>query len=522
MKFECPSCQMQLQAEPEFAGKYVRCPGCNTKLQIPESVSSATSAQGIPKPKLPQPTMGLTAPDAGLEEETTQEETAPTYDREQYDRGGWEEKDPTNPNGFICFGIGLAVTILVFAVLFFCRAPEGLEHKDYSELQYITSLFWGEHAGVAFFNFLFFAWAMAILVVKAQMLKRQRQALLLNILPWEIGAEINADNIGSFIDHLYRLPHKLRDSMMVNRIRKALELFEVKQNNDSVSHMLESQSDIDSMRIGGSYTLVKAFFWAIPILGFIGTVIGLSHAIGGMQFSNMEDIDAIMNSLGAVTGGLGTAFDATLFGLALALLLNFVLNTISKDEDDCLNQIDAFCNDVLLPRLNDGGGLAGGDPAGMMNMLVNALTQVQREFLGELTAVTGQIKQQSLQMEARAAAHEKRVAEEFVETMNRLRSELVSSVNESARTASEYTKNISQGLAEHAGKLEQKASSEFGTLMVKMREDLTAPLSESAKTTSDYVKALTAAVEGLNRVLVNLGERQVVIQQVKKKGWFGR
>jgi DNA anti-recombination protein RmuC len=150
------------------------------------------------------------------------------------------------------------------------------------------------------------------------------------------------------------------------------------------------------------------------------------------------------------------------------------------------------------------------------------LTQVQREFLGELTAVTGQIKQQSLQMEARAAAHEKRVAEEFVETMNRLRSELVSSVNESARTASEYTKNISQGLAEHAGKLEQKASSEFGTLMVKMREDLTAPLSESAKTTSDYVKALTAAVEGLNRVLVNLGERQVVIQQVKKKGWFGR
>ncbi len=522
MKFECPSCQMQLQAEPEFAGKYVRCPGCNTKLQIPETVSSQTSLQGIPKPKIPSPSLGLTAPDAGEEETGAQEEAAEGgYDREQFERGGWEEKDPTNPNGFVCFGIGLALTVLLGAILFPFNPPKEVEHSDYNGIQFIASLFF-KHWEVSFANFLLFAWAMVILFFKSQMLRRQRQALLLNVLPWELGAEINADNVGSFIDHLYKLPHALRDSMMVNRIRKALELFEVKQNNDSVAHMLESQSDIDSMRIGGSYTLIKAFFWAIPILGFIGTVIGLSHAIGGMDLSNMEDIEAVKNSLGAVTGGLGTAFDATLLGLLLAMILNFPLNTMSKDEDDCLNEIDAFCNEVLLPRLNDGGGLAGGDPAGMMNMLVNALTQVQREFLGELTAVTGQIKQQSIQMEARAAAHEKRVAEEFVDTMKSLRSELLSAVSESARSANEYTRSISQGLADHAGKLEQKASSEFGTIMSKMREDLTGPLSESAKSTSDYVKALTSAVEGLNKVLADLGEKQVVIQQVKKKGWFGR
>jgi len=475
MKFECPSCQMQLQAEPEFAGKFVRCPGCNTKLQIPETVSSQSSLQaGIPKPKLniPAPSVGFTAPDAGQFEEV--EETAPTYDREQNDRGGWEEKDPTNPNGFFCFGLGLAMTILVFAVLFLCRAPEELEHKDYNELQYVTSLFWGEHSGVAFFNFLFFAWALAILFFKSRKLRHQRQALLLNVVPWELGAEINAENVGTFIDHLYKLPVKLRDSMMVNRMRKALELFEVKQNADSVSHMLESQSDIDSMRISGSYTLVRAFFWAIPILGFIGTVIGLSHAIGGMNLSNMEDVDAVMASLGAVTGGLGTAFDATLFGLALALVVNFVMNTISKDEDDCLNEIDAFCNEVLLPRLNDGGGLAGGDPAGMMNMLVAALTQVQRDFMGDLTDLSAQIKDQTIKLEQRALAHE------------------------------------------------QKVSAEFVTMMAKLREEVTVSVADSVKQTTDYTKALSQGIFGLNNVLRDLGEKQVIIQQVKKKGWFSR
>jgi MotA/TolQ/ExbB proton channel family len=261
---------------------------------------------------------------------------------------------------------------------------------------------------------------------------------------------------------------------MVNRMRKALELFEVKQNNDSVSHMLESQSDIDSMRIGGSYTLVKAFFWAIPILGFIGTVIGLSQAIGGMDLSHMEDVDAVMASLSEVTGGLGTAFDATLFGLALALLVNFVMNTMAKDEDDCLNEIDAFCNEVLLPRLNDGGGMAGGDPAGMMNMLVAALTQVQRDFLGDLNELSAQIKVQADNLEKRAAAHE------------------------------------------------QKVAAEFTHMMSKLREDLTASVSDSVKTTTDYTKALSQGIFGLNNVLKDLGEKQVIIQQVQKKGWFSR
>jgi len=137
MKFECPSCQMQLQAEPEFAGKYVRCPGCNTKLQIPETVSSQSGLQGgIPKPKLniPAPSIALSAPDAG--EEAPEEVSAPAYDREQFERGGWEEKDPTNPNGYACFGIGVAATI-------FFRHPLSLQPgardraQSYSFMQYM-------------------------------------------------------------------------------------------------------------------------------------------------------------------------------------------------------------------------------------------------------------------------------------------------------------------------------------------------------------------------------------------------
>ena len=78
-----------------------------------------------------------------------------------------------------------------------------------------------------------------------------------------------------FIDNIYNVPLSLRDSLIVNRIRKALELFESRVNNGETAAFLNMQSDIDANRSSSSFSHVKVFLWAIPILGFIGTVMGL-------------------------------------------------------------------------------------------------------------------------------------------------------------------------------------------------------------------------------------------------------
>ncbi len=473
MKFKCPSCDMQLKAEPEMAGKIVRCPGCNTKLSIPATLESS----GLPAPSgvsLPAPAAEVDAFGAEYEHgASAPEPQAPAAPPSQGERGGWEEIDPTNPSGILSFSIGFVLFLTWVGCLYPFNAPEGTASANYTGMQFLASLFF-KHMLVAFTNTLFFTWAMSILYLKYQKLRHQRLALLLDVLPWEMGAEINRDNVGGFIDNLYKLPHRLRDSMMVNRIRKALELFEVKQNVGEVTNMLGSQSDIDGMRIGGSYSLLKAFLWAIPILGFIGTVIGLSHAIGGMNFGDMDDLKQVKETLQNVTGGLGTAFDATLLGLVLAMTLNFPLNSMLKSEDDNLNSIDAFCNEVLLPRLNDGGSIAGGDSTGMMDTLVKAVANSQKEFLVDLNALSKQIKEQADNLDKRATAHQQRVDTEFATALNR------------------------------------------------MRDDLTNSVKDSVKTTTDYTRALASGIQSLNTLLSDLGGKQILIHQVQKKGWFSR
>lgn len=473
MKFKCPSCSMTLQVEAEMAGRMVRCPGCTTKLQIPGGASEAA-----PPAADANPWDGEKQHEISGETSTQPQSFEESYSPQKPQRTGWIETDPTNPNGFIAFAMGLVSACAILGILYTFNPPADKAAALYSTTEWLAALFF-KHALVSVTNTIFFCWAISILYLKMSKLRQQRLALMLDVLPMELGQEINSENVGAFIDHLYGFPHRVRDSMMVNRIRKGLELFEVRPSIDRVSNMLSSQSDIDSIRIGASYSLVKAFLWAIPILGFIGTVIGLSHAIGGMNFGNSEDIKAVISMLQNVVGGLGTAFDATLLGLVLAMLLNFPMNAMIKAEDDNLNEIDAFCNEVLLPRLNDGGDsnnaltqALGSETGAFIAALSKALAGAQQEFLNDLKAVTAKVQEQAMNLDRRADAHAVQVATEFSKTM------------------------------------------------IKLREDVTSAISESAVKTTDYVRTLASGLQGLNNVLTALGEKQVLVQQVRKKGWF--
>jgi len=442
-------------AEPDLAGQVVSCPSCNTKLQIPAAPPEDEAAANIPQPR-------ATARGGGRLDPTGQPR----------ERKAWKEEDPTNPNAKLSFGIGLGITLVWFAIVFPFEAPAGTATAKFTTMQFFWNLFY-KHFTVSFANTLFFFWAMAICYLKMQKLKHQKAAMLLDVLPMELGKEINGDNVGIFIDHIYRLPFNLRDSLMVNRIRKALEFFEVRQNVGHVSAMMSSQSAIDGSRIMGSYILLRAFLWAIPLLGFIGTVVGLSHAISGMSFGAVEDVGAIMGSINNVTSGLGTAFDATLLGLIFAVFLNFPLNSLMKHEEEALNDIDAFCNEVLLPRLNDGGSQGSGDFGAIGESIVRGLAGAQQEFLTDLNELSARMLDYANQLDRR------------VEVQH------------------------------------QTAMHQFVTNMTTMRQEVENSLSDSMRATAQYIGGLDQGLRGLNTVLEQLGEKQVVVQQVKK-GWFSR
>ena len=151
--------------------------------------------------------------------------------------------------------------------------------------------------------------------------------------------------------------------------------------------MLKSQSEIDATMVDSSYVLIKVFIWAIPILGFIGTVLGISDAVSsfGGEMGAAADIEKIKEQLGQVTGGLSEAFDTTLVSLIFSLFVMFPTSVMQKNEEDLLNKVDEYCNEYFLKRLREPqlvhsqgvGGQEQGDTITRIEHLQGYLLQLQ-------------------------------------------------------------------------------------------------------------------------------------------------
>jgi len=129
------------------------------------------------------------------------------------------------------------------------------------------------------------SWSGAILFLKSRKLAKQKDSMLFDTLPTDISEEISEKTVYRFIEHVKNLPVDPRESFLVNRVLRGLEHFSILKSSSEVSNRLQSQSEIDATAIDSSYTMLKVFIWAIPILGFIGTVMGISESVGSFSGS---------------------------------------------------------------------------------------------------------------------------------------------------------------------------------------------------------------------------------------------
>lgn len=109
-----------------------------------------------------------------------------------------------------------------------------------------------------------------------------------------------------------------------------------------------------------SYSLPRTLVWAIPLMGFIGTVVGISAAVAGFSgfLSQAEEIEQIKSGIGTVTTGLAVAFDTTLLALALSVLVMLVLVLMERVEGGLLLALEADVSDAVVRRLPEGGSAA--------------------------------------------------------------------------------------------------------------------------------------------------------------------
>lgn len=210
-----------------------------------------------------------------------------------------------------------------------------------------------ERGAVPYFVCLLSAWALAILFFKSRKLSLQRQALTHQVVPTDPGYILSAATVSDVLDQIYATADDPKHFVLFNRITIALSNLRNLGRVSDVDEILRSQAEHDQASMETSFALVHGFVWAIPVLGFIGTVLGLSQALGGFGevLGSASEAGELAGALRVVTAGLSTAFETTLVALVAALVIQILLTFLRKGEEEFLDACTEYCVRYVVGRL---------------------------------------------------------------------------------------------------------------------------------------------------------------------------
>lgn len=148
----------------------------------------------------------------------------------------------------------------------------------------------------------------------------------------------------------------LRDnSLLALRCSRVVAAYIQSESRQSATEFALDDSSFYLSNSESSYAFPRILVWAIPLLGFIGTVLGISQAVSGFSgfLETAGEVEQIRTGIGTVTSGLAVAFDTTLLALLLSVLVMIPLVLVERKESRLLLRIEMYINDYLLPRFKE-------------------------------------------------------------------------------------------------------------------------------------------------------------------------
>lgn len=202
---------------------------------------------------------------------------------------------------------------------------------------------------------LFSWWCLGMLAAKWVKTSIQTKPLAVDdLIPRRGDFVLSPGTATEVLRRMRQLCDRPKEFLLFRRIDMALSnLGNIGEVRD-VGAVLEGQADADASGVDSSFTVVRSLIWTIPILGFIGTVVGLSQAIGSFTAVLAQtgvEASAIKDNLKPVVSGLATAFETTLVALLAAVAIQLLSTWVYKREETMLDAMSDYCNENVLSRL---------------------------------------------------------------------------------------------------------------------------------------------------------------------------
>ncbi|MGL6197192.1 MAG: MotA/TolQ/ExbB proton channel family protein [Thermoguttaceae bacterium] len=191
---------------------------------------------------------------------------------------------------------------------------------------------------------MFFVGVTALVIKYFQVLKHRNGILAAPILPEIKEHRVDVRSCDTYLQMVNKFISKMGATYYPKRLHRALKYVRQCESAEQLDQELRYLSDEDAANADSDYGFVQSIIWAIPILGFLGTVVGIAVSMGNLVPEELE------KSLPFVMDGLTVAFDTTAIALGFSIVLYFAKYTTSRLENQTLFAIDRQVDEELRGR----------------------------------------------------------------------------------------------------------------------------------------------------------------------------
>jgi biopolymer transport protein ExbB/TolQ len=185
-------------------------------------------------------------------------------------------------------------------------------------------------------------WGTFLIADKCIHILKERYLFAVDLL--EISAA-DKSGLAASLEELESMPEKIKGSPLVQTLMASLRRYLITNDVQNTSDAITASVEVLGVRLEAENSMVRYLIWAIPSIGFIGTVRGIGQALSQAD-------KALAGDIAGMTDSLGVAFNSTLVALIISIGLMFLLHQLQRLQDGLLVDTQEYCEKFLLNRIS--------------------------------------------------------------------------------------------------------------------------------------------------------------------------
>ena len=194
--------------------------------------------------------------------------------------------------------------------------------------------------------FVLAVWAGFILSWRQWLVWREQRTLEHDFVALKEGEVVFPDDVREFSRQIEKLPEAEQQRFLPRAITVALNRFGATRSVQHAADAAREECEFQASRLDAELSMIRFTVWAIPAVGFVGTVRGIGAALQEAQRAAAGDVTG-------VTQGLGITFNSTLVALSLTIVVMFFLHQIQLSQDRLVLDTKRKVDNTLIRHLRE-------------------------------------------------------------------------------------------------------------------------------------------------------------------------